>query len=447
MPRGVTLGQMVIDLRNECGHSIDPAQGQTNRPRMVRLLQRHQRTLWLGNDWRYLKAQRDINLFAGQRYYDFPSDVSVEKVDRMELRWGNTWRAVPVGITGDEYSAMNPDPILARGSFTITNGATAAGTGGFTVTAGTAGAGHQVTQITANGVSLLSAPVLWVGSHALTAQAVVAAINQAALAGYTASNVGAVVTLTANPDLGATPNGSVVSVTVGGDVTVGSVANISGGVNNLITSVTVGGLNILGGNVGWRGTLALTAAAVAASINSISTVPNFTASASSNLVTITEGPQATTSNGATVAVTVAGAVTTGVPVAMAGGAISVRSDPIQKWDVIQDRAGLTEQIEVWPVPASSGVAIMRIYGHAPLLPFAADSDVSTLDGDLIVLMAAAEVLAESKDKTGSALKLQLAKDLLSTLKAAVPARPSINFGTSGHSARGRPGPIRVAYAR
>ena len=76
------------------------------------------------------------------------------------------------------------------------------------------------------------------------------------------------VTITASV-AGAAANGRVVTPTVGGNLTVGSVANMSGGadaVYNRITSVLVAGVDALGASVIHTGNNSTTATAIAAQI-------------------------------------------------------------------------------------------------------------------------------------------------------------------------------------
>ncbi len=103
--------------------------------------------------------------------------------------------------------------------------------GTVTITGGTASAGvNQVQNVTVDSVELMVAPVNWVSSDSATANAVVVEINNnTSTHGFTASAVGAVITIQAEPGTGATPNGDVVAVDVAGDVTA-STANMSGGV-------------------------------------------------------------------------------------------------------------------------------------------------------------------------------------------------------------------------
>ena len=106
-------------------------------------------------------------------------------------------------------------------------------TGSFTITGGTASAGvNKINAVLVNGVDVLGTAVDWATSHAATATAVAAQItSNTSTPNYSAVAVGAVVTITAAAGSGDSPNGFVVSPTVAGDVTVGSIVNMAGGVD------------------------------------------------------------------------------------------------------------------------------------------------------------------------------------------------------------------------
>src|SRR3546814_3126249 len=73
-----------------------------------------------------------------------------------------------------------------------------------------------------------------------------------------------------------------------------------------------------------------------------------------------------------------------------------RVDPVLRWDV--QFTGTTDQIEVWPIPASNGMRL-QVFGKKVLAPLIEDDDRADLDDQLIVLNAAVTLLArqESKD--------------------------------------------------
>ena len=72
MARGVTLGQLITDLRSEIGHSLSPALGKNTRDVLINILQRNQRRLWEDYAWPFLRVEKDVTMAAGQRYYDLP---------------------------------------------------------------------------------------------------------------------------------------------------------------------------------------------------------------------------------------------------------------------------------------------------------------------------------------------------------------------------------------
>lgn len=115
-------------------------------------------------------------------------------------------------------------------------------TGTVTITGGTFISGlNRVIDVTVNGVSMMLAPADWTSSNSATANVVASQINNKTnVHGYQAVAVGNVVTITAPPGSGSTPNGYVVAVTLGGNVTA-THANMASGVSAVapIAQVTV----------------------------------------------------------------------------------------------------------------------------------------------------------------------------------------------------------------
>lgn len=93
-----------------------------------------------------------------------------------------------------------------------------------------------------------------------------------------------------------------------------------------------------------------------------------------------------------------------------------RGFPTRRWqNYFSPDAEKTHQnmFELWPIPDRE--AGIRFYGKRALFPLTEDGHTSTLDGPLIVLHAAAEILAGQKAED-AALKLQKAQDRLRMLK-------------------------------
>jgi hypothetical protein len=96
-------------------------------------------------------------------------------------------------------------------------------------------------------------------------------------------------------------------------------------------------------------------------------------------------------------------------------ATPIRADPAMRWDF----KDINEtQFEIHPIPATNGSAAtgyVRFTGIKNLNPLTVDSDRCTLDADLIVLYAAAEILGP-RNIEESKRKLELANAFLSTIK-------------------------------
>ena len=106
-----------------------------------------------------------------------------------------------------------------------------------------------------------------------------------------------------------------------------------------------------------------------------------------------------------------------------------RADPVQNWDVRW--TGSSEQIEVWPIPTGNDMKL-QIKGQRDLRPLIADDDVCDLDGTLIVLYAATEILLDQK--SGKATLMQgMAQARLRRLKGrSVMSRPPVKMHGGAH---------------
>lgn len=121
--------------------------------------------------------------------------------------------------------------------------------------------------------------------------------------------------------------------------------------------------------------------------------------------------------------------------------LGVRSDPVQKWQIID--VGGVPQIEVWPLPASAGeIAFDGIRSVAMLT---ANDSVCEIDDQLVVLYTSAEVLMASESADYKA-KLDLANSRLARLKGRLAKKRVFNMAGNSDAKKGMPR-IQVAYAR
>ena len=109
MARNTTLQVLLDDLRAEAGHSLAASLGQATEEMMLKLLNRVQRRLWEDFSWPFLHTKKDIVLQAGQRYYDVPSGITLERIEVASFKYGGAWVRVKYGIDPSHYNQYDSD--------------------------------------------------------------------------------------------------------------------------------------------------------------------------------------------------------------------------------------------------------------------------------------------------------------------------------------------------
>jgi len=109
MARGTTLGQLIEDLRAEAGHALSPALGASTRDVLKKVLQRQQKRLWEDYAWPFLRLTVDIPVQAGLRYYNVPNNMTYERIERVEFKWGDRWQPLQYGINYEHYNQYDSD--------------------------------------------------------------------------------------------------------------------------------------------------------------------------------------------------------------------------------------------------------------------------------------------------------------------------------------------------
>jgi hypothetical protein len=106
--RGQTLGELLSDLKAECGYSQNTAHGINNHESLTQVLKRTQRRLWSEWDWMHMRVSRDMQINAGQRYYNCPTDLPYERIDAAEVKFGGQWLPLCFKINERHYSIYDP---------------------------------------------------------------------------------------------------------------------------------------------------------------------------------------------------------------------------------------------------------------------------------------------------------------------------------------------------
>jgi hypothetical protein len=109
MARNQTLLKLLDDLRAECRLSSNPAHNAQQRDTQVRTLQRMQEWLYDDFAWPHLRIERTFYGQAGQRYYPLPDDISLERIQHLEVRYAQAWIPLEAGIEPGQYAIFDSD--------------------------------------------------------------------------------------------------------------------------------------------------------------------------------------------------------------------------------------------------------------------------------------------------------------------------------------------------
>jgi len=109
MARGTTFGELIEMLKLECGLDPDPALSLNMRPQMELMLKREYERLYQEFDWPFLRVFPDLLTQAGERFYDVPAEMDLERIETVDYYWGNRWFPLTRGISQLDYNTYNPD--------------------------------------------------------------------------------------------------------------------------------------------------------------------------------------------------------------------------------------------------------------------------------------------------------------------------------------------------
>ena len=114
MALGVTLVDLVHDLRAEIGHSLNPAQGLNTEESLMYLLDRVQQQLWVEFDWPMKRGNRYVFVDRGQNFLPYPADMTFSGIVR--IHWversspGGKWKPLEYNINIlDDFGQVEDD--------------------------------------------------------------------------------------------------------------------------------------------------------------------------------------------------------------------------------------------------------------------------------------------------------------------------------------------------
>lgn len=107
-------------LREEVGRSGDVSVGVADLPLLKRAINKAYATLYDDYDWAFLRRVFPrVALSAGQRYYDLPTGLNVDRVETVHVWYNALPSLLPRGIRPEHYATYDPeadtrsDPALA----------------------------------------------------------------------------------------------------------------------------------------------------------------------------------------------------------------------------------------------------------------------------------------------------------------------------------------------
>ena len=109
MARNTTLSRLLDMYRAECRMSLNVAHNNQDRDRQIADLQKTQEWLWEDFDWPLLRVDRRIDLAAGQRYYEPPEDLHIDRIDRIQVYHDAAYQRLHPDIHDNHYTAYNSD--------------------------------------------------------------------------------------------------------------------------------------------------------------------------------------------------------------------------------------------------------------------------------------------------------------------------------------------------
>lgn len=109
MARGTTLGELVVQLRNACKLDTNAALSVSLMPSFKQMLRQEQERLYDEYDWPHMFVYADKQLAAGSRYYDVPTNMNLERIQKVDVKYGGVWLPVERGIDLTDYDVHDSD--------------------------------------------------------------------------------------------------------------------------------------------------------------------------------------------------------------------------------------------------------------------------------------------------------------------------------------------------
>lgn len=110
MARGTAFSELLLQLRAELRRSQSPAVGVDDIASLKQTLNRNAQVYAMLRDWEYLNRKFPrITLNAGQRYYDLPPGLDLERITVAKIKYGGSFYPLCRGIDFEDYESFDPE--------------------------------------------------------------------------------------------------------------------------------------------------------------------------------------------------------------------------------------------------------------------------------------------------------------------------------------------------
>lgn len=109
MARGTTFGQLIEMTRIHAGMDPDPALSLNALPLIKQLIRTEYDRLYEEFDWPFTRVREDVLTQAGERYYDIPATLDLERIEKIDYYWGDVWQPLERGICNEDFTSYNSD--------------------------------------------------------------------------------------------------------------------------------------------------------------------------------------------------------------------------------------------------------------------------------------------------------------------------------------------------
>lgn len=109
MAYGTQLRQLVSRVRGEVMRSTSVSVGVDTLDALKDHIRSVQQELYDDYDWPHLRVMPYKVLAAGQRYYDAPTEINLDRVEEVQAWWSGTPKPIRHGIGFDEYAQYDSD--------------------------------------------------------------------------------------------------------------------------------------------------------------------------------------------------------------------------------------------------------------------------------------------------------------------------------------------------